>query len=162
LAVQALLYQSEGDYPNALGVLEQALTLAQPGGFIRLFADLGPQMAHLLAELRTHDSGKQQYIGQIVAAFEREEGNISGVIAQEEIYRSGDSSQPLPEPLTNREIDVLELLAQRLTNKEIAERLVISLATVRTHNRNIFAKLNVNNRRQAAIRARALGLIAWQ
>jgi LuxR family maltose regulon positive regulatory protein len=69
-------------------------------------------------------------------------------------------SQPLGKPLTDREMDVLVLLSQRQTDKEIAERLVISFYTVRTHARNIYSKLGVNNRRQATIRAQKLGLIS--
>jgi LuxR family maltose regulon positive regulatory protein len=160
LALQALLHQSEGDGPNALDVLEQALTLAQPGGFIRVFVDLGPQMAHLLAELQAHDSGKQQYITQILAGFEKDEGGALRVKTERKSHPSSFIPHPLVDPLTSREQDVLDLMAQRLTDKEIAERLVISPYTVRTHAKGIFAKLNVKNRRQAVVRAQELNLIS--
>jgi LuxR family maltose regulon positive regulatory protein len=76
------------------------------------------------------------------------------------IHPSAFRLQPLIEPLTHRELDVLELLAQRLTNQEIADQLFINVTTVKTHNRNTFAKLGVQNRRQAIARARELGLIS--
>jgi LuxR family maltose regulon positive regulatory protein len=156
LALQALLHDVEGNEPAALTALEQAITLAEPGGFSRLFVDLGPGMENLLTELRAEDSGMnqyidQQYVGQILAAFDQEK--TSSPVGQ------GVIPEPLIEPLTDRELDVLALLAQRLSDKEIAQRLVISPHTVKTHTKSIFAKLNVNNRRQAAARARELGLL---
>jgi LuxR family maltose regulon positive regulatory protein len=71
LALQALLKGGQGERQTALELLEQAVTLAQPGGFIQLFVDLGPQMAGLLAELKSKDSGKQQYVDLIMTAFEK-------------------------------------------------------------------------------------------
>ncbi len=168
LALQALLYHAEGEKPAALAALERALTLARPGGFIRLFVDLGRGIAHLLPELRAENSGMnryidqrfvgQQYGDQILAAFEQDKAHPSAR-AEASSAQPGVTRQPLIEPLTERELDVLALLAQRLTDREIAQRLVISPHTVRTHTKNIFAKLNVNNRRQAAARARELGLL---
>lgn len=156
LALQALLYDVEGDEPDALAVLEQALSLAQPGGFIRLFVDLGSPMAHLVAGLRFKGGRTRQYIAQILASFDQQTGRAAS------IPHPGPTPQPLIEPLTDRELDVLALLDQRLTDREIARRLVISHHTVRTHIKNIFAKLNVKNRRQAATRARELGLLENQ
>jgi LuxR family maltose regulon positive regulatory protein len=158
LALQALLNEAQGQFQTALAALKQALALAQPGGFIRLFVDLGPPLARLLAEFKPHNNDMSQYVDQILAAFEEDEGGRR----QEEkdnIQPSAFSIQPLIEPLTNRELDIVELLAQRLSNQEIADRLFISPHTVKTHNKNIFAKLNVKNRRQAIARARELGLI---
>jgi LuxR family maltose regulon positive regulatory protein len=169
LALQALLYDVEGDEPAALDALEHPITLAEAGGFIRLFVDLGPSMARLLDQL--HRQGvAPNYITQILAAFgtkddadadirRRTDAGPSSLVPP--ALRAGASvgpSSPLIEPLTHREQDVLELLAQRLSNKEIAEHLVISHHTVKGYTKSIFAKLNVNNRRQAAIRARELGL----
>jgi LuxR family maltose regulon positive regulatory protein len=159
LALQALLHQSEGDDPNALDVLEQALTLAQPGGFIRVFVDLGPKMALLLAELNSQTQEMQRYITQILAAFKKGEGGTLRVKAEGKTHPSSFIPHPLVDPLTSREQDVLDLLAQRLTDKEIAERLIISPHTVRTHAKGIFAKLDVKNRRQAVVRAQQLDLI---
>lgn len=160
LALQSLLHQAEGDDPNALDVLEQALTLAQPGGFIRLFVNLGPKMAGLLAELKSQRTNEMHpYITQILAAFEKDESGTLRVEAEGKTHPLSRSPHPLVEPLTSREQDVLNLLAQRLTDKEIAGRLVISLHTVRTHTKSIYVKLNVNNRRKAVARAKELDLI---
>jgi len=153
LALQALLHEMQNERQTALELLGQAVTLAQPGGFIRLFVDLGPPMANLLAELKTQNINMHPYLNQILTAFGKDEAT------KEE---KGSIPQPLVEPLTNREEDVLHLFAQRLTDKEIAEHLVISLHTVRTHTKGIFTKLNVNNRRQAVTRAQELGLLKNQ
>jgi LuxR family maltose regulon positive regulatory protein len=152
LGLQVLLYHTQGEKLAALDTLERALTLAQPGGFIRLFVGLGPGIAHLLPGLRAEDSGMNQYIDQILAAFDQDK-------AQPSSAQPGIIPQPLIEPLTDRELDVLALLDQRLTDREIAQRLVISPHTVKTHTKSIFAKLSVNNRQQAAARARELGLL---
>jgi LuxR family maltose regulon positive regulatory protein len=146
LALLSVLHAAEDDEPAALNQLEKAIELAEPGGFVRLFLDLGPPMARLLRHL--HGKGVySNYISKILAAFE------------------GDSRRPpsavvgQPEPLTPREMEVLEFLARRLTNKEIAARLVISPGTVKTHTLNIYAKLDVHGRRQAVNKARELGLL---
>jgi LuxR family maltose regulon positive regulatory protein len=153
LALQALLSHAEGEKLAVLDALERALTLAQPGGFVRLFVDLGPGMAELLTELRAEGSKMRQYIDQILAAFDQDKTQASFPAPQ------SVTPQPLIEPLTGRELDVLALLARRLSYKEIAQRLVISPHTVKTHTKHIYSKLNVNNRRQAAARARELGLL---
>lgn len=152
LALQSLLSEAQGDSQTALDLLDQALAMAQPGGFIRLFVDLGPPLARLLVRLTSDDQGRQSYIQRLLVAFEQEKPPP---------YLTGSDgvSQPLIEPLTDRELEVLDLLAQRLSDKEIAERLIISPRTVKSHCRNIFGKLNVNKRRQAVLRARKLGLL---
>ncbi|MFN2195639.1 MAG: LuxR C-terminal-related transcriptional regulator [Anaerolineales bacterium] len=148
LAMQALLQQARGAQPAALSALKQALRLAQPGGFIRLFVDTGDQMQILLSHLLT-DETLGAYCAQILAAF------------PETQPKPGISrSQALEEPLTSRELDILELLRDRLTNKEIAKRLVISPGTVKGHTINIYQKLAVNNRRQAVEKALALGILS--
>ena len=144
LALQALLDQALGNQTAALAALEQALRLAQPGGFIRLFVDLGPQMAVLLSQLKM-DRNLGGYIDQIHAAFLN--------------TRLSLSMEELPEPLTQREFQVLELLGNRLTNKEIAAQLSISPGTVRQHAHNIYQKLAVSDRRQAAAKAVELGIL---
>jgi LuxR family maltose regulon positive regulatory protein len=158
LSLQALLHNAQGDRQSALAELAQAIELAQPGGFIRLFVDLGSPMAGLLTELKPKGSNGQQYVNKILAAFEKDK---SGKLKDGENVRpSVFSPQLLIEPLTNRELDVLELLTKRLTDKEIAERLTISPLTVKSHVSNMFGKLNVNNRRQAVNRARELRLLS--
>ena len=145
LALQALLHHALNEPDIALTRLEQALAKAQPGRFIRLFVDLGPPMAHLLRRVKGEDLARQRYVEQLLAAFAPDKPDVT--------------SPPLAESLTNREMDVLELLAHRLTNKEIADRLYISPLTVKRHTTTIFGKLGVRNRRQAVVRAHALGLI---
>ncbi|MCB0165665.1 MAG: response regulator transcription factor [Anaerolineae bacterium] len=126
--------------------------MAQPSDFIRLFVDLGSPLAGLLAALKSKNRSQQQYIQRLLAAFDQEKPLPvpTGLVV---------GPQPLIEALTNRELDVLELLAQRLSNKEIADSLYISPLTVKRHTTNIFGKLGVHNRRQAIVRAHALGLI---
>jgi LuxR family maltose regulon positive regulatory protein len=161
LALQALLHDVEGDEPAALAAtaaLERAIALAEPGGFIRLFVDLGPPMARLLAELHHRDVAPE-YIAHILAAFETMDDADAG------IADAGPSSlvlrppSDLVEPLTPRELEVLALLDRHLTNKEIAVELVISYGTVKTHTLNIYRKLDVRKRREAVARAKDLNLL---
>jgi len=157
LALQALLHAGEGDEPAALAALQEAVRLAEPGGLIRLFVDLGPRLDRLLDRLRWQGVAVE-YITQILIAFEamaQEEGD------EVDARSPADGPPPslLVEPLTPREMDVLELLAQHLTNKEIAARLTISPGTVKTHTLNIYGKLGVGKRREAVTRAKDLNLI---
>ncbi len=154
LALQALLHDTEGDEPAALAALEQAITLAEPGGFIRLFVDLGRPMASLLAELYRRNV-TPEYIAQILIAFETTDDTLAGAGGR---TTDATSSSALVEPLTPRELEVLALLEQHLTNKEIAAELIVSPSTVKTHTLNIYRKLEVNSRKQAAARAIELGL----
>lgn len=148
LALRSVLAQTLGDHPTALAYLEKSLRLAHPGGFIRVFVDLGYPMKILLSQLKL-DNEQGAYINQIRSAFPGTQRG-SYVLNQDEIL----------EPLTNRELQVLELLRLRLTNKEIATKLVISPGTVKGHTINIYQKLDVNNRRMAVEKAVALGLIS--
>ena len=160
LALKALLCGSQKDEPAALKALAEALNLAEPGGFIRLFVDLGPQMADLLKQL-IEQNVAVDYIGRILAAFKEDEHSaMQGESDHLTAQSSPLSTQPLAEPLTNRELDVLELLGQRFQNKEIAEKLFISPETVKKHLNNIYGKLNVSSRRQAVEQAEALGILA--
>ncbi|HLF75142.1 MAG TPA: LuxR C-terminal-related transcriptional regulator [Anaerolineales bacterium] len=151
LILQALAHQALGDIPPALAPLERALTLAEPEGYVRIFLDEGPPMAGLLLE--TAGRGiMPDYTGKLLEAF------------NDERHRSeGDSplpaSQPLIEPLSQRELEILRLFKTELSGPEIAHELVIALSTVRTHTKSIYSKLNVNNRRAAVKRAAELNLI---
>lgn len=148
LALRALLEKANGDKSGALKALERALRLAQPGEFIRLFVDLGTPMAQLLSYLRG-DKSLEAYIKRIRSAFPESQGAI--------LHQSrGD----LPAPLTSRELQILELLRYRLSNKEIASQLVISPGTVKGHTIKIYQKLGVKSRRQAVEKAIALGILA--
>jgi len=160
LALQALLHNARGEHSVALEKLTAAINLAQPGGFIRLFVDLGPQMADLLKQL-IEQNVAVDYIGRILAAFKEDEdrampGESDHLAAQSQPL----STQPLVQPLTNRELEILDLLAQRFQNKEIAEKLFISPETVKKHLNNIYGKLSVSNRRQAVEQARDLGILS--
>jgi LuxR family maltose regulon positive regulatory protein len=127
--------------------------LAQPGGFIRTFVDLGPKMAELLNQFA--DRGvKTDYIGQILAAF-------AGQPQTNGNQRSSNAvtNHDLIEPLTRREREVLEFLGRWLSDKEIAQEMVISPRTVKKHASNIYGKLGVRNRMQAVEKAKDLGLL---
>src|SRR5690349_1262844 len=144
LVLQALTHQARDDIPAALASLRRALTLAEPESYDRIIADEGQPMTSLLraaAKLRLAPS----YVRRLLAA----------------VNKTGDgtpASQGLIEPLSERELDVLRLLGTDLGGPEIARELIVSLNTVRTHTKNIYAKLGVNNRRAAVRRARELDL----
>ncbi|MEJ2753362.1 MAG: LuxR C-terminal-related transcriptional regulator, partial [Chloroflexota bacterium] len=128
--------------------LEESLALAQPGGFIRLYVDLGPKMAELLRHLHNREP-YSEYVTNILGAF--------ADTARLNSEPAGNGQ--LIEPLTERELEILALLGKRYSNKEIAAELVISPETVKRHAINIYQKLAVHNRRDAVEVAGALGLI---
>jgi LuxR family maltose regulon positive regulatory protein len=154
LSLQALLHSAQGERESALAALEQAITLAEPGGFIRLFVDLGPSMARLLDQLR-HQGVAPDYVARILAASETEDYALAGADGRK--MRLQDAF--LVDPLTPRELEVLALLAKLRTNKQIAEELVISSVTVKTHTLRIYRKLDVGGRQHAVAKARELGLL---
>ena len=116
--------------------------------------DLGPKIAHLLTTFQTNGTGSRRYVDQILAAFASQSDTETKIVLDPR-----PSATQLIEPLTNRQQEVLVLLAHRLTNKEIAERLVIAPTTVRQHTIHIYQKLAVNGRRQAVSKAISLGII---
>jgi len=152
LILQALAYQSGGNTTQAMVPIERALTLAEPLGFMRIFIDEGQAMRRLLNEALNRGIAPD-YVRLLLAAF-----------PSIEIEKTGSSRSQAPdyglvEPLSERESEVLHLIAEGLTNQEIATRLYISLNTVKVHTRNIYGKLGVNNRTQAGARAKALGIL---
>jgi len=159
LALQALLQDARGDKHAAMSSLERAVVLAEPGKFIRLFLDLGPKMFELLNRLAKQNISVK-YVGELLIAF-RKEGTLSGQTPlDDDAFTSRYAmNSPLDESLTNRELEILALLAQRMRNKEIAEKLFISPETVKRHTINIYSKLNVHNRREAAKKATTLGIL---
>jgi LuxR family maltose regulon positive regulatory protein len=146
MALQAMAQWQRRDVTNAMTALERALHLAETEGYIRLFADLGLPMARLLQEARSR-AVMPEYVKTLLGAF----GPLPSLTTPAEVT--------LPEPLAPREQEVLKLIAAGLTNREIAEALVISPETVKKHTGNIFAKLAVSNRTEAAARARELDLL---
>ena len=151
LVLQAVAVHVQGEKDKAVHLLCDALVLAETGGFIRLFIDEGSSMAHLLAEAAAMGM-MPDYIRKLLAAFAAEE------------QRCEDTSylpppQSLIEPLSQRELEVLHLIAQGFSNQEMSERLFLALDTVKGHNRKIFGKLQVQRRTEAVARARELGLL---
>jgi LuxR family maltose regulon positive regulatory protein len=152
LSLQALAYQAQGNKARAMTALEQALSLAEPEGYVRTFVDEGEPMAVLLKEIASRDVAPS-YIGKLLAAFETE-------TKAEDLSSVGRPPPgPLVEPLSERELEVLRLLKTELSGPEIARELMIALTTLRFHTRNIYSKLNVNNRRAAVRRAEELNLL---
>ena len=148
LVLQALAHQAQGNIPLALTSLERALTLAEPEGYLRIFVDEGLPMAQLVAQAAARVR-LPDYTDKLRAAFE----------AEKQPAPLGPGVQPLIEPLTPREREVLQLLGGGCSNPEIAAQLVIAVTTVKTHVKNIYGKLQVTNRFQAAARAQDLGLV---
>jgi LuxR family maltose regulon positive regulatory protein len=159
LILQALLHDARGDESKAAKKLMEAITLAEPGRFIRPFLDVGPKMADLLYHLVKQDPD-QKYAKQILGAFSNEETGM-GLDASEGLngHRSSLSNQALVGPLTNREIEILSILAKGLSNNKIADRLFISPETVKRHLYNIYQKFNVKNRHEAIVKAKSLGIL---
>jgi LuxR family maltose regulon positive regulatory protein len=180
LILQALAHHIQGDIVAALMPLSRALTLAEPEGYLRLFVDEGPPMKLQIADCRLQIARGAQdennwhigkllaYIDKLLAAFperDKETRRPGGT----EIDRASVSpvsqspglpvSQPLTEPLSQRELDVLRLLGTDLSGPDIARELMVSLNTLRTHTKNIYDKLGVNNRRAAVHRAEELKLL---
>ena len=155
LIVQALAHAAQDNHTPAHQSLEHALRLAEPEGYITIFAKEGPPMARLLAEIEAKPF-MPEYIATLQArlrpATEQKNANKPDIVA-------APTDQPLIEPLSTRELEVLQLIAQGLSNGEIAEQLVIALSTVKGHNRVIFGKLQVSRRTEAVARARELGLV---
>jgi LuxR family maltose regulon positive regulatory protein len=159
LGLRAVALQKQSKAEEALTVLERALTLARPGGFIFGFLELGPPLADLLNRL-VKKNILVDYIGEILSAFSNKESGTGQDLSDDQsVQRSSPSNQALVEPLTNRELEIIDLLAQRMSNNEIAEKLFISPETVKRHAINIYQKLGVNSRRDAADKAHSLGLL---
>lgn len=154
LVLQALAHQVLGDVPAALMPLGQALTLAEPEGYIRMFLDEGTPMMQLLREAAAHEI-MPGYTRKLLTAVEAQRQGSTTVSPIPE----SQTSQSLIDPLSQRELEVLRLFKTELSGPEIARELVIGLSTVRTHTESIYRKLDVNNRRAAVKRATELGLI---
>jgi LuxR family maltose regulon positive regulatory protein len=157
LVLQALTLYAHGEKNRAVHLLGDALVLAEPAGFIRLFLDEGLPMAHLLSEAAALGI-MPNYVGKLLAAFE-----AKGQKSEATPYLPpAPSVQPLPELLSQRELKILQLIAQGLSNREIGERLFLALDTVKGHNRRIYDKLQVQRRTEAVAKARSLKILPPQ
>jgi LuxR family maltose regulon positive regulatory protein len=152
LILKSLAFQAMSDTDQAMIALEQALALAEPEGFVRIFVDEGPSMARLLYEALSRGIAPD-YVRRLLAAFpvSEPEGTVP--------MKSQVDQSDLIEPLSEREIEVLQFIAEGLTSREIAARLYLSPNTVKVHTRNINGKLGVNNRVKAVAKARTLGIL---
>lgn len=158
MSLEALARYFHDDQDEAMHVLNEALAMAEPGGFIRLFVDVGGPMQLLMADFQLWASQQPQvdhkiitYVNKILAAF------IKDVPAPAPEVNTSLSA--MIEPLSPRELEVLRLIAQGLSNQAISERLFLALSTVKGHNRIIFDKLAVKSRTEAIVRAREFGLL---
>jgi LuxR family maltose regulon positive regulatory protein len=182
LNLSALALSKQGQLSEALSLLQQSLNLAEPGGYIRVFVDEGAPMAALLAKLldsrrKTHLSKPPDtaaaYIEKLLVAFEvgaMAMASIAPILTStskdsppesrgDACHRPGTFAQPLVEPLSEREMEILRLIASGLSNQEIAHHLYIAVGTVKVHMHNICGKLNARNRVQALTRAQELHLL---
>ncbi|MEM7114323.1 MAG: LuxR C-terminal-related transcriptional regulator [Chloroflexota bacterium] len=152
LTLQAISHKEQDHIDSALQTLEEALALAEPEGFQQIFVDAGTPIAQLLTKLKHPNTQVQTYAQRLLGKF----------VAQELFAASQENSlhhDTLIEPLSQRELEVLQLIAQGLSNREISERLFLALSTVKGHNRILFGKLHVQRRTEAVARARELGLL---
>jgi LuxR family maltose regulon positive regulatory protein len=143
----ALAYAALDDEKSALQHLSEALALAEPDGLLRAFLDEGRPMAKLLSEAARHGI-HPAFTAKLLAAFKAEPDAPATT-----------PSQPLIDPLSERELEILQLIDEGLSNREIGERLFLALDTIKGHNRKIFGKLQVKRRTEAVARARELGLL---
>jgi LuxR family maltose regulon positive regulatory protein len=149
--LQALARQAQGDTARAVITLEKALTMGKPEGYARVFVEQGTPMATLLRQAAARGITPQYVQGLLVALGEDE--------VEPALTPSPRSTPSLVEPLTGRELEILKLMGEGCSNREIAQALVITLNTVKKHASNIYGKLGVHNRTQAVVRAQELDLL---
>lgn len=142
--LQAMLFDITHRSKEAVTILQAVLEMAEPQGYVRLFVDEGERMRELLTRSARENPARMVYISKLLPAFAPDQK---------------PAQEGLIEPLTDRELEVLNYIAQGLSNPEIARRLYLSPNTLKAHSQNIFSKLNVHNRVEATNRARALGLV---
>lgn len=171
LVLQTLVLQAQGERNAAQSKLSEALQLAEPGGYLRVFIDEGEPMRSLLDALRATrplflglEARIRTYLDQVIAAFNGEKARqpqpeIGRQTLPPESINPKSKVQNLPEPLTERELEVLQLVAQGLSDRQIAEQLIVVIGTVKRHLNNLYGKLGVHTRTQALARARELNLL---
>jgi LuxR family maltose regulon positive regulatory protein len=151
--IKALTLDALDELDSALKALHLALSLGEQEGYTRLFVDEGAAMGRLLHE-GARRKMRPEYIGRLLAAFP------DAKPAPQPILEGSGQEFEVVEPLSERELEVLHLIADGLTNREIAQRLFLSPNTVKGHSRNIYGKLGVNSRMQATTKARMMGLLS--
>jgi len=158
MTVQSVALYAQGEKEKAVDLLGKVLAQAEPGGFIRLFVDEGEPMRLLILyfrlwiEKQAHEGRKPiEYVDKLLAAFTQPVAAPKSAL----IHQKSD----MIEFLSERELEVLKLLRSELSGPEIAQQLIVSLNTLRTHTNNIYNKLGVNNRRAAVRRAEELDLL---
>ena len=155
MLLKALALQGVGSNAQAGLALTKSLTLAEPSGYARVFLDEGQPMQLLLAQWLAHASAGplRDYAIRLLSQFDAEPHTITAT--QEKASPTGG----LVEPLSQRELEVLHLIAVGRTNQEIARQLIVSRGTVKAHTASIYRKLDVANRTEAVARARQLGIL---
>jgi LuxR family maltose regulon positive regulatory protein len=161
MALRALVFQSMGDSGRAAATLTQALRLAEPESYVRTFVDEGEPMRALLEKMEIRDWRLKAYVQRLLASFELSRISTSNFQPPISNLQSPISNlqSPASNLLSEREREVLRLIADGLSNREIAAQLVVAVSTVKTHINNVYAKLGVRSRTQAAARARELDLL---
>jgi LuxR family maltose regulon positive regulatory protein len=156
LTLEALALRAKHEKTRATDVMGQALALGEPEGFVRTFVDEGPAMAVLLSEtLEARQRGRVDPANEVPAHYLR---RLMAVL-ERDVTGATSPAAGLPEPLSERELEVLQLIAAGKTNRQIATELFVSVGTVKTHVNNVYGKLEVHSRTQAFARARELDLI---
>jgi LuxR family maltose regulon positive regulatory protein len=156
LILESLVRKNQGDVAGALAALRGALTLAEPGGFVRTFLDAGPEIAGMIRQAISAAGLSPDYARRLAEAF----GTGAAMPEAAAVAMPAAApSQDMSEPLTEREVEVLRLIATGLSNADAGGRLFIAPSTVKKHLENIYAKLGTRNRTQAIARARAAGLL---
>jgi LuxR family maltose regulon positive regulatory protein len=158
LILESLALRDQGDDTQALAALERALSLAQPEGYVRVFLDFGTQIIELLQKAAVRGI-EVEYVCELLSAWRQEYKDESQGRKQSPVLSTSHPAQPLVEPLSDRELEVLGLLANGLSNKEIAKILVISIETVKKHLKNIYGKFDVHSRTEAVARGRDIDIL---
>ena len=159
MVLQAVAHHAHGEKDKAVQLLSETLALAEPGGFIRIFVDEGEPMRMAISDFRLsiekqprrQDNKLPGYADKLLAAFTQPAAKPQPKIE--------NPTPKMLEALSQRELEVLQLVAQGLSNQEIGKRLFLALDTVKGHNRSIYGKLQVQRRTEAIARARELGLL---
>jgi LuxR family maltose regulon positive regulatory protein len=169
LCLSALALETLGQADDAVAALSRAISLARPEGYRRVFLDLGSPLDELLNHTAGPDATDPvpgaivariagRFLRELLDAFQQEREALSDADGEAATARPAPA-QPSMDPLTERELEVLELLAEGLSNKEIANRLVVAPSTVKQHLKNMYGKLEVHSRIQAVARGRELNLL---